>query len=290
MPHMLIIEMITPKTAQAMLATMVKNRALSQSKVLEYAIAMDEGRWSLNGETIKIDKEGRLFDGQNRLSACVLAGKPFRSYVARGIEDENAFATVDVGKNRTHADIFGIAGFVSANQASAAAMVIYAMKNCKMGWSGPTDRRARLRQTRLGASLAGQIQTTSAFTKEDLLRFSEPIRDEILSCVRYAQNAKAKKFLAIGVMAGCLYLFREKSAVDALAFFDNLGEGAGLGSTDPVLHLRERLLEYTHKGAGKMRRWFYVGLTVKAWNKRRAGETVRSLRVQENEEFPTKIL
>jgi len=287
---MLLIENVTPRDAQQMLATMVKNRAVSQSKVLEYAIAMDEGRWSLNGETIKIDKAGRLFDGQNRLNACILAGKPFRTYIARGIEDENAFATVDVGKNRTHSDIFGIAGFVSANQASAAAMVIYAIKNCKMGWSGITGSRSRFAKTRIGQMLKSKPTTSGVVSKEDLLSFAEPLRDDILTCVRYAQNSKAKKFLAVGVIAGCLFLFREKDLVQAQTFFDNLGEGAGLSSTDPVLHLRERLQEFKARSSVKMSRWYYIGLTIKAWNKRRAGETVRTLRVQENEEFPTKVL
>lgn len=287
---MLVVELITPKVAQQLLATMIKNRALSQSKVVEYAIAMDEGRWILNGETIKIDKQGRLFDGQNRLNACILAGKPFRTYIARGIEDENAFATVDVGKNRTHGDIFGIAGFVSANITSAAAMVIYALKTCSMGWSGITNRRNRLGKTRLGQTLLRKPSSGAMVSKEDLLNFAEPYREELLSCVRYAQNCKAKKVLAMGVIAGCMVLFREKDAVQAQAFFDNLGEGAGLSATDPVLHLRERLMEFGRKGSVKMSRWYYVGLTIKAWNKRRAGETVRSLRVQENEEFPTKIL
>lgn len=287
--HLLVVENVTPSEAKAMLSTMVKNRALSQTKVLEYAIAMDEGRWSLNGETIKIDKQGRLFDGQNRLNACILAGKSFRTYIARGIEDENAFATVDVGKNRTHGDIFGIAGFVSANQVSAAAAVVYALKNCSMGWSGPIQTRKRLRQTRLGLQ-AKSLANIPGFTKEDLLRFAEPIRDELQAAVRYSQGSKAKKFLTIGVVAGCLCLFKEKSPADAMRFFDDLGEGAGLTSTDPVLHLRERLLEHKSKTGTKMSRWFYVGLTLKAWNKRRAGQTVRSLRVQENEEFPAKIL
>lgn len=290
MPHMLLVELITPKVAQQLLATMVKNRALSQARVVEYAVAMDEGKWILNGETIKIDKQGRLFDGQSRLNACLLAGKPFRTYVARGIEDENAFATVDVGKNRTHGDIFSISGYISSNQASAAAMVVYALKKTQMGWTGPTKRRDRLANTRLGKTLLHKPNSGAIVSKEDLILFAEPYRDSIVSCVRYAQQSKAKKILAVGVIAGCMVLFREKDAVQAQSFFDNLGEGAGLSSTDPVFHLRERLMDYTRRTAIKMSRWFFVGLTIKAWNKRRAGETVRSLRVQDNEEFPTKIL
>jgi len=288
MPQQMIIESITPKVAEELLSTMVKNRELSQLKVVEYAIAMDEGRWSLNGETIKIDKQGRLFDGQNRLNACILAGKSFRSYVARGIEDENAFSTVDVGKNRTGGDIFGIAGFANQNVAAGAAMIAYAFKHCSIGWTGPTSRRSHLRKSRVGALLDVAPQG-SPVSKQELLEWAGTVKDELLSAVRFAGSSKARRLLGTSTIAGLFYLFREKDALQAHEFFEALGEGAGLAVTDPVLHLRERLQEYKRKTGVKMSRWYYVGLTIKSWNKRRAGANVRSLYVAEGESFPAKI-
>lgn len=108
-----VLETITPAQAAKWLQTMVNNRTLSQAKAIEYAIAMDDARWVINGETIKFDAEGRLFDGQHRLQGCVLADKAFKSYVAYGITDQDAFSTVDVGKNRSHGDVFSIAGYPS---------------------------------------------------------------------------------------------------------------------------------------------------------------------------------
>jgi hypothetical protein len=288
MPHQMIIESITPKAAEQLLSTMVKNRELSQLKVVEYAIAMDEGRWSLNGETIKIDKQGRLFDGQNRLNACILANKPFRTYVARGIEDANAFSTVDVGKNRTGGDIFGIAGFANQNVAAGAAMVIYAFKHCTLGWTGPTSRRSNLRKSRVGAMLDAAPQG-GAVSKQELLEWAGTVKDELLSAVRFAGSSKSRRLLGTSTIAGLFYLFREKDALAAHEFFDALGEGAGLAATDPILHLREKLLEHKRKVGLKMSRWYYVGITVKTWNKRRSGAQVRSLYVAENEAFPGKI-
>lgn len=297
--HSIVVESITPAKAKEMLASMVNNRDMSQSKVIEYAIAMDEGRWSLNGETIKFDKDGRLFDGQNRLNGCILADKPFRTYVVRGIEDPEAFSTVDVGKNRSGADIFGIAGFVSPWVASGAATIIYSFKHTKISWNGPIERRTRLKKSLLGQRIlsertlrgASNIGSSSTLSKQELVAFSNTIRDELMSACRYAQASKANRVVGVSTLAGLFYLFREKNAVEAHAFFDQLGEGAGLAATDPILHLRNRLQEYRSKrGTGqKVSRWYWVGLIVKTWNRRRAGVPTRKLYVAENEAFPMKI-
>src|SRR4051812_39659069 len=94
------VVLIAPKLASEWLRTMVANRPLSQIKAVEYGLAMERGDWVLNGETIKFNDKGNLIDGQHRLQACVLAGKPFQTYVVRGIADDRAFATIDTGKLR----------------------------------------------------------------------------------------------------------------------------------------------------------------------------------------------
>src|SRR6266850_4515569 len=123
------LETITPVMAKKWLEMIATNRPLSDSKCLEYAIEMEEGKWIINGETIKFNGDGTLFDGQHRLQACILSEKPFKSFVIRGIEDKMAFATVDVGKIRSGGDIFFIAGYKDQNSAAACAMWIYLYKN-----------------------------------------------------------------------------------------------------------------------------------------------------------------
>ena len=63
---------------------------------------IQRGEWQLTGEAIKLDDEGRVRDGQNRLHAIVQAGTPVRSVVARGVS-EDAFDVMDTGRSRNAA-------------------------------------------------------------------------------------------------------------------------------------------------------------------------------------------
>lgn len=280
-----VLETITPAMSEKWLTLMVGNRPLSDGKAVEYAIAIEEGRWSVNGETIKFDSEGRLFDGQHRLQACILAGKIFKSYVAYGIVDENAFATVDVGKTRSHGDIFGIAGYPSSNIASGAALLIYQFKNNLLSMSGDASRRMKRGSAKFLAKLDKLPVKAVHVTKEELLSYAEPFKDRLIGAVRFADTCKVK-FLSKNLVAGCYLLFSEKSDPEAKAFFIDLAEGVGLSSSDPVYRLRERLIG-NQASMNKMKRGAVLMLLFKAWNKRRAGEKLKmAIKLVEGEEYP----
>lgn len=288
--HTLQVESITPKRAEEALSTMVSNRAVSDAKVLEYALAMDSGLWSLNGETIKFDHDGRLFDGQHRMRACVLAGKSFRSYVARGIDDKRAFATVDVGKNRSHADVLNIAGFSNTSLLSSIAIAVYLFERGLISWSGVTGERAR--RSDLPASISAKMKvlpnSAGLVPKDVLLRFTEKHKDDLVEAARFADKWRAPKVAQKPLVGACYYLFRPRSFEEATQFFRDLAEGAGLSRTDPVYHLRERLIE-NNMAKARLSRWYIFGLVLKAWNKRRANDPMRQLKVGDNEEFPKKV-
>ena len=69
---------------------------------------MKAGKWRLNGETVKIARDGTVPDGQHRLNACVEAGVPFLSLVVTGVEPE-AQDTIDIGIGRKLSDSLAIA-------------------------------------------------------------------------------------------------------------------------------------------------------------------------------------
>ena len=286
-PHKpeVILETITPAQASKWLQTMVNNRTLSQGKAIEYAIAIDDARWVVNGETIKFDTEGRLFDGQHRLQACVLAEKSFKSYVAYGIADPDAFSTVDVGKTRTHGDVFSIAGYPSCNLASGAALLIYQYKQDLFGPGGSTNRRHTKGSKAILKKLNRLPVKGADVTKEELLSFAAPFKERLISSVRFAENVKMRKMLSGGMVAGCYFLFCEKSEIDAARFFTDLSEGIGLSGSDPLYWLRERLMANA-AAPNKLTRGAVLTLVLKAWNKRRAGEKTKTLKLIEGEEFP----
>lgn len=283
------LETITPAQAKKWLEKMIHNRPLSQAKSLEYAIAMDEGKWCLNGETIKFTDGGLLFDGQHRLAACVLAEKPFKSNVVRGVDDEMAFATVDVGRARTHGDIFAIAGYPSPNVASGGAHIIYLIKRDMMSITGIKQRRysdSEVKKSRLLQTLKNKPIKATHVTKEDLLNYCEPFKAKLVDCIRFTEKLRGKsKLLSPSQLAGLYYLFREKDEEAARQFIVDVHDGVGLAAHDPVYRLRERLIA-NHASNNKLTRFAVLFLTIKAWAKRRSGEKVGTLKIAENEQFP----
>src|SRR5690242_317324 len=55
--------LVTPALAVVMLASNEENRSVSDSYVAMYAQDMQAGRWLLNGENLKVSKDGLLNDG-----------------------------------------------------------------------------------------------------------------------------------------------------------------------------------------------------------------------------------
>lgn len=79
-------ETITPEKAKEYLTHNTNNaRKLSRIKAQQYAADIISGKWQENGEPIIFDEDGVLKDGQHRLFAVIIAGKPISALVVRGI-------------------------------------------------------------------------------------------------------------------------------------------------------------------------------------------------------------
>lgn len=284
------VEEVTPQRATELLRTMRKNRPLSQNRVIDYAIQMEGRRWSLNGESLKFDAEGHLFDGQHRLQACILAETPFRTYVIRGLEDPNAFATIDIHSVRTHADIFGIEGWQSNKTAAQAAMLLYLFNRDMISWNGPvrSSSRQQRRRSKLAAKVAVMPSSSQIVSRTTLAEYARTIRVELEQAVRFSNGLKAKRIMPVGMLAALYFLFRQKDPVAAEAFCHDLGEGTGLQKNDPVFTLRERILTIRASNT-RLLRWTLFGFAIKAWNRRREHKPLAAIRVSAGEAFPKII-
>lgn len=80
------VEVISPEEAQAYLDNNAKHRPIKEKKVNEYMGEMADGKWRLNGKTICFDTNGRLLNGQHRLSAVVKSGVSLTTVVVRGLD------------------------------------------------------------------------------------------------------------------------------------------------------------------------------------------------------------
>lgn len=93
------VETITPEIARKYLSSMVSNRTLSIDRVKTYARAMQCKQWPL-GDPIKFLDDGRLYDGQHRLQAVIMANCPVEMIVIRNMPLEACYVA-DRGKSRT---------------------------------------------------------------------------------------------------------------------------------------------------------------------------------------------
>jgi len=205
---------------------------------------MREGRWRINGETIKIAEGGRLMDGQHRLMACILADCAFQTYVVMGV-DSDTFDTVDIGKKRTAGDILGIESCKNATAVAAAIRWValfrsefFNIANIKM----PPD----------------EIR---------LFLASEPAIESSV-----ATALPATKVLAPGLAGALHYIFAGNDREAADLFFLDLSTGSNLVPGDPILVLRERLIR-DRMSKSKLPQTELASICIRAWNHRRRRNT-----------------
>ena len=98
---------VTPELAGQMMSKNERNRKIRTGAVGRIDEDIRNGNWVLNGESIKLDKDGYVIDGQHRLAAIVLAGIPVETYVAYDVE-RSAAMTIDTGIRRTESDVIRI--------------------------------------------------------------------------------------------------------------------------------------------------------------------------------------
>lgn len=241
---------ITPARAQEILAANARNRKLSLPALAKLKASLLQGEWVVNGEAIKISATGQLLDGQHRLVACVETGINFTTLVITGLPEE-VQDTMDTGKARSLADVLTINGVGDSNNLAA---LLVALE----------------RYDRWGMKIAVAGYSAYPVTVQQALRrfAAEP------SLVDAAAEAKKTNRVGLpGKLGGLfLYSFSAIDQEDAEDFFHKLISGEGLERGNPILALRNKLLKMK-QDAGSMRNYLEGGaITIKAWNKYRAGE------------------
>jgi hypothetical protein len=220
------------------------NRNVRPGKVDQYVRDMLAGHWPITGETIKVNTEGVLMDGQHRLTALIEAAR-----INPGIEvpmliaynvDPSVMPVLDTGVPRGLHDLVGIAH--SAKQSHLVAAVVRRILQWEQG-------------NYLGASgRAGGVPTHT----ECLIRLEKDVEGFVAAAARGRDVQQSR--LAPGAPSGtAFYLFRQIDAEKAHTFFDHLISGENLSGS--ILTLRNRLIR-----ADRLKAHEYVALYVRTWN------------------------
>ena len=213
------------------------NRTISPLYRDLYARSLTSDDWMVTGQSIKFSASGRLIDGQHRLAACAKSGKPLKSVVVYGLE-EDVFHTFDVAINHTYARILADAGSDRPKAMQSVLRNLWAYREHGLGTSKAKPSHADL----------------------------DSILEEWPDIDLYA-DAAAKLVSSYGLTIDQLItLMAILHRIDddrATYFFDRFKVGGGIGKGSPIWELRRIL----GKSAGeRMKPWHRPAVVLMAWN------------------------
>jgi hypothetical protein len=241
--------MVTPEMAEALLADRGPNRHVSASVINKYARDMEAGRWRLNGQTIKIAKDGRLLDGQHRLEAAKKAKRPFPAIVVEGLAEET-FSSLDIGRRRAMNEVLRERGENHTITLASALRWLWMIQN--------------------GVVLAANSSPTNG----ELLELFEKHPD-IRSSLKHV--AAIREIMGSGIASALHCTFAQRDPMRADEFFARLIDGVQLAEHSPVRHLRERLIRTRSSHRVRLAEAERVAISIKAWNAFREDRSVQLL-------------
>jgi len=254
------VEMVTPAMAQAWLDRGGVNRKPSERAILKLMHAIQLGEWDLTGETIKLDSDGKVRDGQHRLTAIVRTGITVPTIVVRGIS-ESAFDKIDQQKSRNMADVLAIHGHHNQVALATAARGLILIESYG---------RFEVGGVRLGTHTAPSPAQGLAYIEA---------HPEVATAVMLADRIRKEAHMlgGTGLWAIALTMFWRVSPDQTQVFVTSLIEGANLERGNPILKLRNQYRvgrEWQSNNAARER---LLAIIIKAWNFWRRDETVQML-------------
>ena len=253
------VEYVSPHKAQQYLRQNTNNRNLNRDHVNFLKKEMIEKRWELNGEPIQFNGTS-LLNGQHRLQAIVESGETVPLLIVRGVST-TAVSTIDTGRARTPADALQMNGEKNATRLGAALKLLIMLEN-----GTKTTKGKRI-------------------SHGELLELLQKHPGLKRSAGRYTNG---RRILQPSVITVLHYLFAQKDMAAADDFFDKLLNGTSLAPLDPILTLRNKLIENSLKSQ-KYDRDSLLVYTIMAWNGWRRGDKMAYIRKPAHPGFPPII-
>lgn len=259
---------LTPQIAEHLLQTSENNRTVKSVNVNNIANDITNGRWQLNGESIKLDTSGRLIDGQHRCLGVIKAQKPVATLLVTDLSPEN-YKTIDMRcVKRSLPDILSMKG-----------------------------RKNTLHTAAIANSLYGILYQTLPYTPE---RFGYPslsfdMAERIIKHFEIEKNYENSKkgaldFRGSGLTTTMLVAMkcvtRKISESKSDMFMNQLQTGADLPRNSPVFLLRTRVIREA-VAKTKLSPKEMWALLIKTWNYCYDDVRRKTLRWNKEELFPS---
>ncbi|MHC4750251.1 MAG: hypothetical protein ACYTFW_10285 [Planctomycetota bacterium] len=250
-------EWIDPARAEELLGKNEHNRRVTRQYQRQLSESMSRGEWKFNGDTIRIDRNGKILDGQHRLLACIESGITMHTIVVTGL-DPNVFDTIDVGKRRNFADVLSTGGQTTYVHETASAL-------------------RKIDQT---LNFKGNSPRRTLVEMEDLLKKFP----DVVEKVKYCRNTP-RHVMPVSMMSACYTMFSRVNKSQAKAWVDAMISGEVV-KKNAIHILREQLIR-NKTGHQRFRDGATLALCIDCWHFWRAEEMpANGSRFLIPEEFP----
>lgn len=255
---------ITPEMAKQMLEKNIdNNRLVNHGNANYYAKMMEKGEWIHdNGEFIKYDVNGSMFDGQHRLWGIIKCGKPQKMYVVEGCNTKS-FLSVDNGKKRNLNDIFKIVGFKDSSQLATMVTSYHNLANEKSTKIGIVD---------------GKLTTESAI--ELVNKYYSYFEDAITNGIRIYK--KTHHILKPSLACSFYLLFKQIDENRCKDFFEQFL--TAILDKHPASVLRRKLHENSLRKVGRYTTTEIEQFIIIAWNSFMQGKEISIIKIKETKQ------
>lgn len=254
--------LLTPKLATKLLESMKHNRDISQITVDNYAKQMKNGEWREHiGSTMVVDTNKEFRDGQHRAWGVFYSGISIRVDIAYNVKPEDVQA-IDTGARRTGTDTLVMESKIdghplkNASAISSSIIIINA-------W----DERGNI------YAIRGKKAGMTNIEIHRFFKANPGIEDS-------AEYVCGKKALVSGTIMTALHyiLSRTKSNKTKVdEFFTKFITGEDLYAGDPILLLRNKMIQHKSNPRATMSRTFVLSCVLKAWHAHAKGKALKSL-------------
>lgn len=251
---------VSPEVAAFLLEGNAKNRQAKSAHVDHLAKEMLQGRFKYNGDTIRVDRNGNLLDGQHRLMAVVKSGTTQMMTIVSGLDPE-IFMTIDQGTRRTNADMLSVANpdLKNVGNMASAARLLSMMESRKID------------NVKRGGQVRPDEVIKSVAENEKLLHEG----------LRYGCRGQIRKLVPAGQSAAVFAHFSKENHALTVEFFEDLTSPM---PTLPIASLLRNQLTDNKMGVKRMANDRLLQLYMKALRKHLDGQAVRQLKLIPSEE------
>jgi len=239
------IETVTPSIAKKLLGANRRNRKVRKDHWQKISEEIKNGLWRHNGDSIKIDRNGNILDGQHRLMGIADSGIDCKTVVVTEIEPE-MINHIDVDRCvRRTSDILTIHGYKNTTLLAGAATTLHAYYNrpqSRMNVQSPYKVLEFIKQN-------GSILTSASFC--EMKQTPRMIGGATLSALHFIASKNG---------------LREKVE----EFIRQFVTGVGLEKGSPVLSLRNRIIDENQKSnfnGGFLTKYTRFGVIIDTFNR-----------------------